>query len=77
MRRQKATRRRRRGDWQKIECLELLLVRGGTNKEVAARLGISEQAVANYKFEFLARLRSGVRGQRLPEDVFPELYEHE
>ncbi len=66
---------RRRGDWQKIECLELLLVRGWSNKEAAARLGISEQTVANYKFEFLAKLRTAVRGQGLPEEVFPELYE--
>ena len=46
----------------------------GPNKEVAARLGISEQTVANYKFEFLAKLRAAVRSQGLPEDVFPELY---
>lgn len=66
---------RGRGDWQKIKCLELLLVRGWANKEVAASLGLSEQAVANFKFEFLAKLRSGVRMQGLPEEVFPELYE--
>lgn len=66
---------RRRGDWLKIRCLELLLVRGWCNKEVAAELGISEQAVANHKFEFLAKLRTAVRGQHLPEEVFPELYD--
>lgn len=65
----------RRGDWEKIECVELLLVRGLPNKEAAARLGISEQAVANHKFEFLAKLRSAVRRQDLPEEVFPELHE--
>jgi len=63
------------GDWQKIQCAELLFVRGWTNKEVALRLAISEQAVANTKFEFLAKLRSAVRSQRLPEEVFPELYQ--
>jgi RNA polymerase sigma-70 factor (ECF subfamily) len=31
--------------------------------------------VANFKFEFLARLRTLVRKQGLSEDVFPELYE--
>jgi RNA polymerase sigma-70 factor (ECF subfamily) len=66
---------RKRGDWQKIECVELLLVRGWANKEAARRLGISEQAVANHKFEFLAKLRAAVRKQGLPEEVFPELYE--
>jgi RNA polymerase sigma-70 factor (ECF subfamily) len=66
---------RSRGDWQKIECIELLLVRGWPNKRVAARLEIPEQTVANYKFDFLARLRAAIRKQGLSEDVFPELYE--
>ena len=38
------------------------------------RLGISEQQVANFKFDFVARLRTLVKKQRLSEDVFPELY---
>ncbi|MGH7136610.1 MAG: RNA polymerase sigma factor [Pirellulales bacterium] len=66
---------RSRGDWEKIRCTELLFVRGVANKDVAARLGISEQTVANYKFDFLAKLRAAVREQGLPEDVFPELYD--
>lgn len=66
---------RKRGDWQKIECAELLFVRGWANKEVAARMGISEQAVANHKFEFIAKLRTTIRNQGLSEDIFPELYE--
>jgi RNA polymerase sigma-70 factor (ECF subfamily) len=66
---------RRRGQWQRLECMELLWVRGWSNKEVAARLGLSEQTVANYKFETIARLQGSVRGQGLPEEVFPELYE--
>ncbi len=65
----------RRGDWKKVACMELLLVRGWTNKDAAAGLGLSEQQVANFKFEFLAKLRASVRRQGLPEDVFPELYE--
>lgn len=66
---------RERGDWQKMQCVELLFVRGWANKEVASNLGLSEQAVANYKFEFLARLRTAVRHQQLPDEVFPELYQ--
>ena len=62
---------RARGDWQKIACAELLFVRGWPNKEVAARLNISEQAVANQKFEFLAKLRVAIRQQGLPEEVVP------
>jgi RNA polymerase sigma-70 factor (ECF subfamily) len=65
---------RTKGDWEKIKCMELLFVRGAANKEVAAALGISEQQVANFKFDFLDRLRKLVKQQRLNEDVFPELY---
>ena len=62
------------GDWQKIQCMELLFVVGQANKEVAQQLGLTEQQVANFKFDFLERVRKIVRGQRLNEDVFPELH---
>ena len=65
---------RRRGQWERLKCFELLFVRDRANKEAAAQLGISEQTVANYKFEFIAKLRTAIRSQGLPEDVFPELY---
>lgn len=68
---------RTRGDWPKFHCIELLIVRGWGNKEVATQLGLSEQTVANFKFEFLARLRKAVRHQQLPSEVFPELYEED
>jgi RNA polymerase sigma-70 factor (ECF subfamily) len=68
---------RQRGDWSKLQCAELLFLRGQANKEVASQVGLSEQAVANYKFEFLAKLRNAVRKQKLPEEVFPELYDTE
>lgn len=64
-----------RGDWTKLRCNELLFVRGWANKKVAAELGISEQQVANFKFDFLARTRTLVQRQGLSEDVFPELYD--
>ncbi len=66
---------RERGDWTKLKCIELLFARGMANKRVAATLDITEQQVANFKFDFLARLRTLVRRQDLSEDVFPELYE--
>lgn len=66
---------RNRGDWEKIQCAELLFVRGIANKVAAAKLGVSEQTIANYKFDFLAKLRAAVRKQGLPEDVFPELHD--
>jgi RNA polymerase sigma-70 factor (ECF subfamily) len=66
---------RRKDHWDKLKCAELLFVRGRSNKETAQCLGLSEQIVANYKFECLAKLRAEVRAQGLPEEVFPELYE--
>ncbi|MBC8355753.1 MAG: sigma-70 family RNA polymerase sigma factor [Planctomycetes bacterium] len=64
-----------RGDWTKLRCNELLFVRGWANKKVAEHLGISEQQVANFKFDFLTRTRTLVGRQGLSEDIFPELYD--
>ncbi|NLF68801.1 MAG: sigma-70 family RNA polymerase sigma factor [Candidatus Anammoximicrobium sp.] len=69
------TRIRERREWTKLECLELLFVAGWANKDVAAELRLSEQQVANFKFDFLANLRRLIRNQGLSPDVFPELYE--
>lgn len=66
---------RKRGEWTKLKCVELLFLCGWANKDVATELGLSEQQVANYKFDFLARLRKNVRKQGLSEDIFPELYQ--
>ena len=54
-----------------------LFVRGKSNKEVAEMLALTEQQVANAKFDFLARLRGGVRKQGLSQEIFPELYTNE
>ena len=65
----------KRDDWTKIMCMELLFVRGRSNKGVAETLGITEQQVANFKFDFLARLRTLIKRKNLSQDVFPELYD--
>lgn len=64
---------REKGELRRVACLELLFVRGLANKQAAAALEISEQQVANYKFDFLERLRDALRRQNLSPDVFPEL----
>lgn len=66
---------RRQDQWDRLKCAELLFVRGWSNKQVAEKLAISEQTVANYKFESVAKIRNAIRKQGLPEEVFPELYE--
>ena len=65
---------RKRNDWTKIKVMELLFVRGRANKDVAEKLGVTEQQVANYKFDFIARLRTSIKKQGLPRDIFPELH---
>jgi RNA polymerase sigma-70 factor (ECF subfamily) len=72
---QEIARWQQRGDWTKLKCLELLFVRGLSNKETAEHLEITEQQVANFKFDFIARLRTLIRKQELPDEVFPELNE--
>lgn len=66
---------RERGDWMKLKCAELLFVRGVANKDAAIELGITEQQVANYKFEFIAKMSQAIRNQGLNQDIFPELNE--
>lgn len=66
---------RQRNQWDKLKCMELLFVRGWANKDAAQELHIAEKTVASQKFEFLAQLRRAIRLQKLPEEVFPELYE--
>ena len=73
--RQQVEQLRQAGDWTKLMCVKLLFLNGWANKDVAAELGLSEQQVANLKFDFLAHLRKAIRKQDLSEEVFPELYQ--
>src|SRR5262245_42554238 len=62
-----------RGDFVRLKVLELLLVKGWANRDVAAFLKITEQQVANYRFAAMKKLSEHVRDAGLPADVFPEL----
>lgn len=73
--REQVDRWKEKGDWTKLKCIELLIVEGMPNKEVAERLEITEQQVANFKFDFLARTKMLLKRQDLSEEVFPELHE--
>jgi RNA polymerase sigma-70 factor (ECF subfamily) len=56
-----------REEFERLKCIELLLVRGWPNKDVAAALGISEQAVANHKHFVVSRLKEAARKAALGE----------
>lgn len=61
-----------RGDFDRIRCLELLVVKGWANKDVARSLGLTEQAVASYKFQTIARLKDMARRAGLSLDAVNE-----
>ncbi len=64
---------RQRGEYGRIQVLELLFVKGWANKDVAAFLGVNEQQVANYRFAAVKKLTEQMRAAGLPTYVFPEL----
>ena len=68
---------RDKGEFVRIQVLELLFVKGWANKDVAKLLKVSEQQVANYRFAAVKKLSEHVRAAGLPGDVFPELKEAE
>ncbi len=61
-----------RGEFLKLKCIELLFVKGWTNKDVARELGISEQTVANYKHYTLSVLKKAVMKAGLSESQVKE-----
>jgi RNA polymerase sigma-70 factor (ECF subfamily) len=66
---------REQGEYVRIKVLELLLVKGWANRDVAKFLQITEQQVANIRFAAVKKIGDHVRGAGLPTDVFPELTE--
>jgi RNA polymerase sigma-70 factor (ECF subfamily) len=66
---------RNKGDFERIQVLELLFVKGCPNKEAAKLLDISEQQVANFRFAAVKKIAEQMRASGLPLDVFPELKE--
>ncbi len=60
-------------DWLKISTLELLFLRGMKNRDIADKLEISQQVVANTKFEFIDKIKKQMFKQGLNKDIFPEL----
>jgi RNA polymerase sigma-70 factor, ECF subfamily len=57
-----------RREFERLKCIELLYVKGWPNKDVATRLGISEQAVANHKHAVLTKLKEAARRRQIGEE---------
>ena len=66
---------REQGEYVRIKVLELLLVKGWANRDVAKFLKITEQQVANIRFAAVKKIGEHVKSAGLPIDVFPELKE--
>ena len=60
-------------DWERLKCMELLFVRGWPNKNVAARLNITEQAVANHKHFVVSKLRDAGTQARMTNETLEAL----
>ncbi len=65
---------RNQGEYQRIKVLELLFVRGKSNKDVAELLDIKEQQVANIRFAAVKKISEHIQAEGLSPDVFPGLY---
>ncbi|MCD0463629.1 RNA polymerase sigma factor [Roseiconus lacunae] len=61
------------GNWVKLQAMELIVVLGWGNKRVAEHLELTEQQIANYKSDFLIRLKAIIKRKDLDDSVFPEL----
>jgi RNA polymerase sigma-70 factor (ECF subfamily) len=62
-----------KGEYAKVMALELMYVKGWRNQDVASRLEMSEQDVANLRFQAKKRLRDRLTAAKLSPDIFPEL----
>jgi len=55
------------GEFERLQCMEQLFVSGRANKEVAAELGISEQAVANHKHFVVGKLKDAIKTAQIQD----------
>jgi RNA polymerase sigma-70 factor (ECF subfamily) len=62
-----------RSEYPKLMALELMYVKGWRNQDVAASLKMTEQDVANLRFQAKKRLRDRLTAAKLSPDIFPEL----
>ncbi len=64
-----------KGNWTKLQCIELLIVRGWSNKKAATALNLTEQQVANFKFDFLTSMKNAIRKRNVETGEITELTE--
>lgn len=62
-----------RGEFERLKCVELLFVLGWSNKDVAEKLSISEQSVANHKSFVIQKLKAAATTARLRDVEWSQL----
>ncbi len=61
------------GAWERLHCVELIFVLGWANKDVAVRLDLTEQAVANHKFFVVTKLKDAAKLAKIQESMLLNL----
>lgn len=61
------------GEFERLQCVELIFVLGWPNRDVATFMSISEQAVANHKYFVVSKLKAAAKEARLMDVSLPEL----
>lgn len=61
------------GEFERLQCVELLFVLGWPNRDVATFMSISEQAVANHKYFVVSKLKAAAKDAHLTDVSLPEL----
>ena len=64
---------KKNGAWERLKCVELIFVLGWANKDVATRMNITEQAVANHKFFVVTKLKDAAKSARMSEATLAAL----
>ncbi len=64
---------KRTGAWERLQCVELIFVLGWANKDVAIRLNLTEQAVANHKFFVVQKLKDAAKSAKLQNSALSGL----
>lgn len=60
-------------DFERLKCMELLFVIGLSNKQVAEKLNITEQTVANHKHFVIGKLKEAAQSAQLRDVNWQEL----
>lgn len=59
--------------WERLQCVELIFVLGWANKDVAWRMSLTEQAVANHKLYVVPKLKDAVKKSRVKNFILSDL----